>query len=60
VAATLAPATVGVPTRVSPSPLTRSTRSKVMVEPASTGSFSTETTSPTLTRYCLPPVSMIA
>src|SRR5215217_1204033 len=57
---TVAPATSGVPTLAEPSPPTMSTRSNVIPEPGSTDSFSIESVSPTVTRYCLPPVSMMA
>ena len=43
-----------------PSPPTASTSWKVTVEPASASSFSTFNTLLGVTRYCLPPVRMMA
>src|SRR5215217_4224440 len=57
---TVAPASKGVPILADPSPPTMSTRSNVISEPCSIGSFSIDSVSPTATRYCLPPVSMMA
>src|SRR5688572_25481131 len=59
---TAAPSIVGPPTRTPPSPCTMSTRSKVTFSTflPLTGWISTSITSPRSTRYCLPPLSMIA
>src|SRR4051794_4735252 len=61
VATTFAPATTGVPMRTSaPSPPTISTRSSSTSLPASADRSSTSIVCPTLTRYCLLPVSTTA
>src|SRR5690606_21463493 len=57
-AVTLAPSTVGVPTLTSLEPSNRTGSSTVA--PASASSFSSRSTSPSATRYCLPPDSTIA
>src|SRR6266511_3531424 len=52
--------TKGEPILTSPLPPTKSTSAKVIFSPTSPGSFSTLTTSPSDTRYCLPPVLITA
>ena len=60
VAVTRAPVTYGAPIDTSaPSPIRRTWLNST-VAPASASSFSTRTTVPSLTRYCLPPVAMTA
>src|SRR6266568_1500829 len=56
---TAAPATTGRPTLASPSPPTSST-SNVSFPPTSASTFSTLRRSPSVTRYCLPPVLITA
>src|SRR5215471_17833761 len=58
-AATVAPATVGVPS-VGVSPPTTSTSLNSITSPGLPASFSALTTSSAATRYCLPPVLMTA
>ena len=58
-ASTLAPSTTGVPTVILSPSMTARTLSKVTFSPASLASFSMNRVSPSVTLYCLPPVSMI-
>src|SRR3989344_2017810 len=57
---TFAPETCGVPSLTSWPSSTNSTLSKVIFPPFSAATFSIVKTDPSVTTYCLPPVSMIA
>src|SRR3989338_5482812 len=60
VPATLALASVGLPSFISPSPPRASTSLKVTLPPPLPGRISTRTTSPSAPRYCFPPLRITA
>src|SRR5215471_7667524 len=59
-ASTVTPATVGRPTSTLPPSSAKRSGPKVTLVPAGPASFSTRRVSPSLTRYCFPPVAMTA